>query len=44
MKFSSIAIVVAALSGAEAAKLHSLQKAEARAQLAAMSEQMEVLQ
>ena len=41
MKFSSIAIVaVAALSGAEATRLHSLsgQKAEAKAQLEAISE------
>ena len=41
MKFSAIALI--ALSGVEAARLHTLERAQARAELEAMSEQMEAL-
>ena len=45
MKFSALAIIaIASVSQVEGAKLHTLERAEAKAQLAAMSEQMELLQ
>ena len=44
MKFSALAITIASVSQVEAAKLHSLQRAEAKAALSAMNEQMELLQ
>ena len=45
MKFSALAIIaVASIGQVEGAKLHTLERAEAKAQLAAMSEQMELLQ
>ena len=45
MKFSALAIaVIASVGQVEGAKLHSLQRAEAKAALSAMNEQMELLQ
>ena len=45
MKFSAVAMIAfATLGQVEGAKLHTLERAEAKAQLAAMSEQMELLQ
>ena len=45
MKFSALAIVaVASVGQVEAAKLHSLERAHAKAELSAMNEQMELLQ
>ena len=45
MKFSALAIIaIVSVSQVEGTKLHSLERAEAKAQLAAMNEQMELLQ
>ena len=45
MKFSALAIIaVASVGQVEATRLHTLERAEAKAQMAAMNEQMELLQ
>ena len=45
MKFSAVIVaLIASTSQVEGAKLHSLQRTQAKAQLEAMSEQMELLQ
>ena len=45
MKFSAIAIIaIASVGQVEGAKLHSLERAEIKSQMAAMNEQMELLQ
>ena len=45
MKFSAVIVaLIASTSQVEGTKLHSLQRAEAKAKLEAMSEQMELLQ
>ena len=45
MKFSALAVLaIASVGQVEGARLHTLERAEAKAQLAAMSESMELLQ